>query len=274
MPPTRCARCVQTNHTTTYPAQPWSTPYGPVDLVPGVRLEAWLEDTQGRFNLNNLVKTDGTGATDEDAVAVLQNLLTILGLEPKWAQLMADWVDADSVPNNPDGAEDSVYPVPDAALSDGEHADHQRQRDSGAAGIWPGSLSEDRPPFLTALPPGSQVNLCSARIELLNALGPPGNQQLHGCRQSHQEPGAELFSHHQRLWNLFSNDADAKSKGHGHGDEYFQFLYPDEYRHHWHHAVRLVQFAASGTRHACALHTAVLYGRLTHGRLATHTILE
>src|SRR5580692_2568909 len=28
----------QQNHTTTYPAQLWSHPYGPVDLVPGVTL--------------------------------------------------------------------------------------------------------------------------------------------------------------------------------------------------------------------------------------------
>ncbi len=68
----------QKYHTTTYPAQPWSTSYGPVDLVPGVTLQARLDDTQGRFNLNNLVKTDGS--TNEDAVLVFANLLTSLGL--------------------------------------------------------------------------------------------------------------------------------------------------------------------------------------------------
>ena len=29
-------------------------------------------------------------------------------------------------------------------------------------------------PFVTALPQGTAINLCSARIELLNAFGPPG----------------------------------------------------------------------------------------------------
>jgi len=92
---------------TTALGQPWATPYGPVDLIPGVTLEAWLEDSQGRFNLNNLV--NGDGSTNPDAVQVFENLLTALGLETKWAPMMADWIDADTVPNNPDGAEDSVY---------------------------------------------------------------------------------------------------------------------------------------------------------------------
>src|SRR6266404_6498937 len=38
-----------------YPAQPWAQPVGPLEVVPGVALEASLEDMQGRFNLNWLV---------------------------------------------------------------------------------------------------------------------------------------------------------------------------------------------------------------------------
>ena len=36
-------------------------------------------------------------------------LLTAVGLETKWAPLLADWIDSDLEPNFPDGAEDSVY---------------------------------------------------------------------------------------------------------------------------------------------------------------------
>jgi general secretion pathway protein K len=161
----------QQNHTTTFPAQLWSHPYGPVDLVPGVTLEAWLEDTQGRFNLNNLVNADGT--TNEDAVLVFQNLLTIVGLEPKWAQMMADWIDSDSVPNVPDGAEDSVY----LGQTPPYRAANMLITTSSEILALPG-FGRDRylklEPFVTALPQGTGINLCSARIELLNALGPPG----------------------------------------------------------------------------------------------------
>jgi general secretion pathway protein K len=157
------------NPTTTYLGQFWSTPYGPVDLIPGVTLEAGLEDAQGRFNLNNLVNGDGT--TNAAAVSLFENLLTILGLETKWAPMMADWIDADTVPNNPDGAEDSVY------LS--------QMPPYRAANMFITSASEilalpgfgrDRyvqlAPYITALPQGTPINICTAHKEVLNALTP------------------------------------------------------------------------------------------------------
>ena len=162
----------QQNHTATYKGQPWSTPYGPVDLVPGVTLEAWLDDAQGRFNLNNLVNPDGT--TNADAVEVFESLLTLIGLEPTWAPMMADWIDSDTMPNNPGGAEDSVY------LS--------QMPPYRAANMFITSASEilalpgfgrDRylklEPYITALPQGAGINLCDASMELLNALGNIGN---------------------------------------------------------------------------------------------------
>ena len=50
----------QSDATHIYPGQGWDKPVGPIEVVPGVMLEASLEDLQGRFNLNNLVNTDGT----------------------------------------------------------------------------------------------------------------------------------------------------------------------------------------------------------------------
>src|ERR1700722_12979027 len=76
-----------------YPGEAWAKPVGPIEIEPGVTLEASLEDVQGRFNLNSLVTA--TGVTDPDSVAIFQRLLQAVGLEPKWAQLMADWIDTD-----------------------------------------------------------------------------------------------------------------------------------------------------------------------------------
>jgi general secretion pathway protein K len=91
----------------TYASEGWAQPLGPLEIVPGVMLTAQLEDLQGRFNLNNLVKQDGT--PDPVAVSAFQQLLAAVGLEPKWAGYMVDWIDRDIVPSVPDGAEDSVY---------------------------------------------------------------------------------------------------------------------------------------------------------------------
>ena len=156
--------------TQTFKAQLWSTPFGPLDLVPGVTLEAWLDDTQGRFNLNNLVNADGS--TNADAVQVLANLLTLKGLEPKWAPLMADWIDSDTVPNQ-DGAEDSVY----LSQTPPYRAANMQITSPSEILALPG-FGRDRylmlAPYITALPQGTTVNICDAGIDLLNALGPPG----------------------------------------------------------------------------------------------------
>ena len=78
-----------------------------MEVVPGVMLEASLEDLQGRFNLNSLVQPDGT--PDRVSVAAFTKLLELVGLETKWAPMVVDWIDGDTQPQNVDGAEDSVY---------------------------------------------------------------------------------------------------------------------------------------------------------------------
>jgi len=198
----------QKYHTTTYPAQPWSTPYGPVDLVPGVTLQARLDDTQGRFNLNNLVKTDGS--TNEDAVLVFANLLTSLGLEPKWAPMMADWIDADSVPNNPDGAEDSVY----LSQTPPYRAANMFITTASEILALPG-FGRDRylklAPYITALPQGTGINICSASPMLLNALGPMGTANFTDVQNLNKNRADTCFPTQQEFDALFS-DAAARQK--------------------------------------------------------------
>jgi len=113
-----------------YPSQQWAQPVGPLEVVPGVTLEATLEDMQGRFNLNWLVDSgqasagapnnstgmgNGNPATpggapgpDAGAVKAFNNLLESLGMDPKWTDMIIDWIDADNMPQT-QGAEDSAY---------------------------------------------------------------------------------------------------------------------------------------------------------------------
>jgi general secretion pathway protein K len=194
------------NH--TYTAQPWALPYGPVEVVPGVTLEASLEDLQGRFNLNNLVKADGS--TDPDAVTIFQNLLTSLGLEPKWAQLIADWIDSDSLPNTPDGAEDSVY------LS--------QQPPYRAANMLITSPSEllalpgfgaDRyqrlAPYVTALPYNTGINLCTASGVILDALGPEGATNFSDPVALAKNRAEGCFPAQSDFNAIFNGDTNAQS---------------------------------------------------------------
>jgi general secretion pathway protein K len=84
----------------------WAQPYGPVEVEEGIGIEALLTDEQSKFNINTLLKNDGT--RDEDAFKVFQRLLELSGLETRWAGLIVDWIDPDNTPGN-DGGEDSLY---------------------------------------------------------------------------------------------------------------------------------------------------------------------
>ncbi len=78
-----------------YATQPWAQPVGPLEVVPGVTLEANLEDMQGRFNLNWLVTFNGStpGKPEPVALEAFQNLLQLVQVDPKWADMVVDWID-------------------------------------------------------------------------------------------------------------------------------------------------------------------------------------
>lgn len=66
-----------------------------------------LEDLQGRFNINNLI--DQNGEVDQASLQQFRRLLVALGIDPRFAGIAADWLDADQNAEFPDGAEDSIY---------------------------------------------------------------------------------------------------------------------------------------------------------------------
>lgn len=164
----------------TYPGQGWDKPVGPFEVVPGVMLEASLEDLQGRFNLNNLVQSDGT--PDPTNVAAFNKLLELVGLEPKWTGLIIDWIDVDIVPQNPDGAEDSVY-----MGQTPPYRTANRYITSASELLALPGFGRDRylklAPFVTALPIGNgptQINVCTAKGEVLDAFLPGSQTEWSG----------------------------------------------------------------------------------------------
>jgi general secretion pathway protein K len=150
-----------------YPGEAWAKPVGPIEIAPGVQLEASLEDVQGRFNLNSLVGPNGV--TDPQAVLIFQRLLAMVGLESKWAQLMADWIDTDSEPGFPDGAEDNFYSTQNPPY----RTPNELVTSSSELLALPG-FGRDRylkiAPYVTALPQDATVNICSASGFLLDAM--------------------------------------------------------------------------------------------------------
>jgi general secretion pathway protein K len=181
------AQDAQNSPQTTTLSAPWAQPTQPMPITPQDNpegepigtLQGQLEDMQGRFNLNNLGHiTQGTGvqgsatATTQDAesLAQFQRLLQLVGLEPKWAGLARDWIDADDIPGNPDGAEDQVY---------------TSQTPPYRTGNWPmmsptelmnlPGFGADRyrkiEPYVTALPTATaSINICTAPAPVLESL--------------------------------------------------------------------------------------------------------
>jgi general secretion pathway protein K len=181
------AQDLQNSAQLTTLSAPWAQPTQPLPITPQDNpegepigtLQGQLEDMQGRFNLNNLGRvTQGTGpqgtagaiTQDPEALAQFQRLLVLVGLEPKWAGMARDWIDADDLPTSPDGAEDQIY---------------TSQTPPYRTGNWPmmsptelmnlPGFGADRyrkiAPYVTALPTATaSINICTAPAPVLESL--------------------------------------------------------------------------------------------------------
>jgi len=157
----------------TGPGQPWSTPLPPSEVTPGVTLQASLEDLQGRFNINDLVLTDGN-TPNTAAIAAFQRLLTSLNLDPKLAYYIVDWIDKNTEPMDPDGAEDSVY----MEMNPPYRTPNLPVTSTSEILAMPGVTRAEfdtLAPYIVALPLGVQINTCDATGVVLDAL--TGHQQ-------------------------------------------------------------------------------------------------
>ena len=144
----------------------WATPLPPLPIEGG-SVTGRLEDLQGRFNLNNLVKPDGT--KNPVTFAQFTRLLLALQLEPKWASLVLDWIDPDTVADGVDGAEDGVY----AGQNPPYRAANRAITNTSELLALPGfGLERYRrlQPFVAALPAGTALNVCTAPGPVLDSL--------------------------------------------------------------------------------------------------------
>lgn len=144
----------------------WATPIPPIPIEGGV-IEGRVEDMQGRFNLNNLVTPEG--AVNREGLREFQNLLTALELEPKWAGILADWLDTDTQPNFPDGAEDNIYlsQAPPYRAANGPITSASELLALPEFGL---ERYLRLRPYVTALPVGTKVNVCTAPGIVLDAM--------------------------------------------------------------------------------------------------------
>lgn len=144
----------------------------------GGLLTGTLEDIQGRFNLNNVVKKDGT--VHQPDVERLKRLLTILkgkstgedvwkNAEPSdLANAVRDWIDSDSDVSS-GGAEDSDYLQLERPYRAANTPIAATSELLLVRGFTP-AIYREVAPFVTALPERTLINVNTAKLEVLRTL--------------------------------------------------------------------------------------------------------
>lgn len=135
--------------------------------IDGGEIFGSIEDLQGRFNLNNLI--DRQGDIDPLAVEQMQRLLIALQLDPRFAAITADWLDADQDASFPDGAEDAIY----TGLTPPYRAANQLLSNASELAAIDGIDKESLDallPHVTALPRRTEVNVNTATAAVLQSL--------------------------------------------------------------------------------------------------------
>ena len=144
----------------------WAAELPPMPVDGGV-ISGRVEDLQGRFNLNNLVTSQGE--EDEIARRQFERLLEMLELDPSLAGVAVDWLDPDSETKFPFGAEDDVY----AGFTPPYRASNTVITSPSELMAMSGFERESYRlllPYVTALPSGTTLNVNTASDVLLASL--------------------------------------------------------------------------------------------------------
>lgn len=145
----------------------------------GGLLTGTLEDLQGRFNVNNVVKGVMKYQPDVDRFARLLAILKAKSppgddvwknAEPAdLANAVADWIDGDSNVTTPGGAEDSDYLQLERPYRAGNAPMSATSELLLVRGFTP-AIYREVAPYVTALPDRTLLNVNTARFDVLRAL--------------------------------------------------------------------------------------------------------
>ncbi len=143
----------------------WTTILPPIE-VEGGQVGGFLEDLQGRFNINNLVENDQISGPD---LRHFRRLLAALSLDAELAEPIADWLDSDINVLVPSGAEDDSYLSRDPAYrtANGPMVDVSELR--LVAGVDTDTW-EALAPYVTALPKRTEINVNTAPLPVMMSL--------------------------------------------------------------------------------------------------------
>ena len=179
--------------------EPWAT-HLPIMPIEGGSLQGELSDLQGRFNLNNLVKT--TGEVSPADVARLERLLLALELSPILAQAIVDWLDPDAAPQLPSGAEDNFYVGRQPSYRAANRLMIDVSELQAVANFTPEIFAKIQP-YVCALPKKTLLNVNTASAPLLRSIAPEMTQadaeSLIATRDKEPFASIQNFAKHEAL---------------------------------------------------------------------------
>ena len=158
-----------------------------------------LLDESGKFNLNNLLKADGS--VDDSARRWFEKLLQRVGLPAELSQAVIDWQDADDETTGAMGAESNSYQGLDPSYLASNTKFHQVEELKLVRG-FEGKNYDLIAPYVTALPEATKINMNTAAPLLLASIDP--KLDVKTLEQELKAKQAELtyFNSVEDLWKL------------------------------------------------------------------------
>lgn len=171
-----------------------------------------LQDESGKFNLNNLVNSDGT--VNEYAKQFFEKLLVRVGLSAELSQAVIDWEDADDQTSGSFGAENAYYQglsTPYLAANTPFFSVAELKKVRG----FEGENFRLIEPYITALPSRelTKMNINTAPALVLASIDPQLNAELIQQELQVKFANMQYFQQVNELWALdaFKN-VDAATK--------------------------------------------------------------
>ena len=191
----------------------WAKPMPAFPVEDGY-ISGELQDESGKFNLNNLVKADGT--PDENVQKWFEKLLVRVGLPAELSQAVIDWQDPDDQPNGAMGAESSYYQglqPPYLAPNTQFHSIEELKRVRG----FEGKNFDLIKPYISALPTtqSTKININTAPALVLASIDEKLDQHAIEEQLKAKFAKMEYFNSANDLWSLdaFKNiDPDNKQR--------------------------------------------------------------
>jgi general secretion pathway protein K len=158
-----------------------------------------LLDESGKFNLNNLLKADGS--VDDSARRWFEKLLQRVGLPAELSQAVIYWQDADDETTGAMGAESNYYQGLDPSYLASNTRFHQVEELKLVRG-FEGKNYDLIAPYVTALPEATKININTAAPLLLASIDPKIDVKT--VEQELKAKQAELtyFNSVEDLWKL------------------------------------------------------------------------